>query len=94
LTQGLNKTYNTFMLTKEDIAKLVKVLATKESVEELKSDVQGLRESIQMLTISVDVLSKSIEDLKVEYVAVTVKLQRHEKWIQKIAEKIGVGLDY
>ena len=81
------------MLTDEDIAKIAGIVATKEDVEELKENVAGLRESVQALTISVDRLVKSVDDLRKEYVAVTAKVDRHEKWIQQIAEKLGVKLE-
>ena len=82
------------MLTNEDINKIISVVATKEDIVDIKKDMSGLRESVQALIISVDGLTKSIDDLKIEYIAITNKIQRHEKWIQKIAEKIGVELDY
>lgn len=82
------------MLTNEDIKKIISVVATKEDVDEIKKDVSGLRESVQALIVSVDGLTKSIDDLKIEYIAITSKINRHEKWIQKIAEKIGVELEY
>lgn len=64
----------------------------KEGVKDLKQDITGLRESVQALTVSVDKLVKAVENLRQEYVAITAKIDRHEKWIQQIAEKIGVEL--
>ena len=95
------------MLTNEDIKKLKEVLATKEDLAklltleefdefkvEIKQDFGSLRESIQALTISVDKLVKAVEDMRQEYVVITGKVDRHEKWIQQIAEKLGVKLEY
>ena len=82
------------MLTDQDIQKMAQVFATKEDIKDLKEDVSGLRESLQSLITSVDKLAKVIEDLRQEYVAVTVKVDRHEKWIQKIADKLGIKLEY
>lgn len=82
------------MLTNKDIQKLMEVLATKEDVKELKQDVNGLREMVQTLVISVDKLVKAVSDLKTEYVAITSKVNRHEKWIQQIAEKLEIKLEY
>lgn len=41
---------------------------------------------------SIDKLTKSIEDYHQEQVALTAKVDRHEKWITQIAEKIGIEL--
>lgn len=80
-------------LTNEDITKLLSVLATKEDIGELKQELSGLREAVQALTISVDKLVKAVDNLKTEYVAVKNQINRHEKWIHQIAEKVGVELD-
>lgn len=95
------------MLTNEDIKKLKEVLATKEDLAkiltleefdqfkgEIKQDLDGLRESIQALTVSVDKLVKAVADMHQEYVVITGKVDRHEKWIQQIAEKLGLKLEY
>lgn len=53
-----------------------------------------LRESVRALTVSVDRLAKAIEDLHQEFAAITAKVDRHEKWIKQIAEKLGLKLEY
>lgn len=82
------------MLTQEDIQKIVEVVATKDDIKDLKQDVDSLKESVQSLIISVDKLVKAIDDLKTEYLAVTNKIDRHEKWIHQLAEKLGIKLEY
>jgi len=95
------------MLDNEDIKKLKEVLATKEDLAkiltleefdqfrvEIKQDMNMLRESIQALTVSVDKLAKAVGDMHQEYLAMTVKVDRHEKWIQQIAIKLGIKLEY
>jgi uncharacterized coiled-coil DUF342 family protein len=82
------------MLTDEDIKKIIEVVATKEDIRELKEDISGLRESVQALTISIDKLAKVVEDLHHEFIAITAKVDRHEKWIQQIAQKLGIKLEY
>jgi predicted nucleic acid-binding Zn-ribbon protein len=95
------------MLTDEDIKKLKEALATKEDLakiltleefgqfqREVKQEFSGLREAIQALTVSVDKLAKAVENMHQEYLALTVKVDRHEKWIQQIAEKLGIKLEY
>ncbi|MDD2913267.1 MAG: hypothetical protein PHH17_02050 [Candidatus Pacebacteria bacterium] len=82
------------MLTNEDIQKLLEVLATKEDVIEIKKDIVDLREAIQGLSLSVDKLVKGISDLTMEYSAMNSQLNRHEKWIRQVAEKLEIKLDY
>lgn len=80
------------MLTDQDIQKIISVVATKEDIQDLKEDVAGLRESVQALTISVDRLVKAVETYHQEYLALTQKVDRLEKWVTEIAEKVGVEL--
>jgi len=42
----------------------------------------------------VDKLAKSVEDLHQEYIAITAKVDRHEKWIKQLADKLGIKLEY
>lgn len=62
--------------------------------QEIKEEFSSLREAIQSLAISVDKLSKVVEDLRQEYVAITAEVDKHGKWIQKIADKLAIELDY
>jgi len=95
------------MLDEKDIQKLKEVLATKEDLtkllaadefgqfqREVNQEFSDLREAIQALTISVDKLVKAVESLSHEFAAITAKVDRHEKWIQQIADKLGIKLQY
>lgn len=82
------------MLTNEDIVKLSEVLATKEDIKELKTHVASLESSLQSLITSVDNLAKAVKDLGLEYSAVKHTVDRHEKWLQQLAKKIGVNLEH
>ncbi len=88
---------NTFA-TKEDFEsfknKIVAVVATKDDVNEIKKDLDGLRESVQALTISVDGLVNSKSGVDQENTMIVGKVERHDKWISKVAPKIGVPLEY
>ena len=87
--------FNKEGLTKEDIQKIsIEVISIKEETMELKQDVAGLREMLQSLIISVDKLVKSLSDLREEYLAISFKVDRHEKWFLQIAEKLGLKLEY
>ncbi len=82
------------MLTDQDITKLTAVLATKQDVQDLKEELVGLKETVQALSIAVDKLIKAIDDLRQEYIAITSQVNRHEKWLQQIADKVGIKLEY
>src|SRR3989344_3914118 len=82
------------LVTKEDFAKLVTLEEFDQFKFEIKQDFEALRESIQALTISVDKLVKAVADMHQEFMAITAKVDRHEKWILQIAEKLGVKLEY
>jgi len=95
------------MLTNKDIQKLVEVFATKKDLaklltmeefgnfrKEIKQEFSDLREVVQALAVSVDKLAKVVDDLREEYVAITSKIDRHEKWLHQLADKLGIKLEY
>ncbi|OGZ65027.1 MAG: hypothetical protein A2998_01880 [Candidatus Staskawiczbacteria bacterium RIFCSPLOWO2_01_FULL_37_25b] len=82
------------MLDDKDIQKLMEVLATKDDVKEIKEDLNGLREMVQSLVIAVDNLVKAVSDLSQEYTMISSKVDRHEKWLHQVAEKLGIKLEY
>ena len=95
------------MLNDKDIQKLKEVLATKEDLaklvtleefdsfrKEYKDDFSGLQSAIQGLIVAIDKLAKSMEIYHDEYVALTSKVDKHEKWFQQIADKLGLKLEY
>lgn len=61
-----------------------------EAILENKAD----KSDVNNLTNAIDALVKSIEDLKMEYSAVTVAINRHETWLKQIADKVGIKLEY
>jgi len=67
-------------------------LVLRQDIKEIKEEVGGLREAIQAMSISIDKLVKGVEDLKQEYSLVVFQINKHEKWIRQIAEKVGVHL--
>ena len=82
------------MLTSEDIQKLLEVLATREDVREIKTELTDLKETVHELVTAIDRLAKVVDDLRIEYAAVVMKVDRHEKWFHQIAEKLGIKLEY
>jgi len=81
------------MLTEEDIKKLISVFATRDEVA-LKSDFDRLREDFSNLQTSVDAYAKKADTYFQEMSAMRHALHRHEDALKKIAEKIGIKLDF
>ena len=81
------------MLDDKDIQKLIEVFATREEVA-TKLDLEELRGDFINLQTSVDAYAKKADDYFQEMVMLSHKVDRHEKWIQALATKLGVKLEY
>lgn len=81
------------MLTDEDIKKLIEVFATREEVA-TKEDLEELKKDFTNLQVSVDSYAKRADAFFQEMVALSHKVDRHEKWIKQLANKLGVKLKY
>ncbi len=79
IDEKFNKLFDVFA-TKEDLKKAVENLSTKDDFNELLN--------------SVDAYAKKADTYFQEMVMLGHKVDRHEKWIQQIAVKLGVKLDY
>lgn len=83
------------MLTIEDVQKLIEafreVFPTKEEFEAFREE---MRQDFSDLQTSVDAYAKKADDYFQEMVMLSHKVDRHEKWIQQLAEKLGVKLEY
>jgi hypothetical protein len=80
------------MLTEQDIERIVAVVATKQEVAEIRDDVKAVRELTGQVLSGLDGIAKAIDDLKMEYAAVKLQLDRHDRWIRELAEKVGLLL--
>lgn len=82
------------MLTSEDIKNLIKaqaeVFATKEDLEKVKED---LRVDFSNLQTSVDAYAKKADTFFQEMVMLSHKVDKMDKWIHQIAEKVGIKLE-
>ena len=81
------------MLSDEDIKKLIDVFVTKEDLKEAVGNLSTKGDFNQLLT-AVDNYAKKADTYFQEMVALAHKVDRHEKWIQQIAEKLGIKLNY
>jgi uncharacterized coiled-coil DUF342 family protein len=76
----------------EDLTELIKYLDEKftridERFDEMKKDFVNLQ-------TSVDAYAKKADTYFQEMVMLAHKVDRHEKWIRQIAEKLGIKLEY
>ena len=80
------------MLDDKDIQKLIEVFATKD---EIKAMIEPLvtMESFDELLTSVDAYSHKADGYMQEMTMLTGKVNRHEKWLLQIAEKLGLKLE-
>jgi len=81
------------MLTEEDIKKLIEVFATREEMKEIVADLVTKEEFSTLLT-SLDAYAQKADTYFQEMVMLAHKVDRHEKWIQQLAEKLGIKLAY
>lgn len=80
LDKKFSKTDQKFIELDEGIKDVRERMATKEDFNDLQT--------------SVDTYAKRADDYFQEMVALSHKVDRHEKWIQQIAEKLGIKLEY
>ncbi|MEX2033203.1 MAG: hypothetical protein WD889_01410 [Candidatus Colwellbacteria bacterium] len=79
---------------KQEVGQLqVTVAVLHEDVREIGKDLTELQATVRDLVTAIDKLAKVIDDLHTEYSAMAMQLSRHEKWIQQLAEKLGVKLE-
>ena len=76
----------------EDFTELIKYLDEKftridQRFDEMKKDFVNLQ-------TSVDAYAKKADTYFQEMVMLAHKVDRHEKWIKQIAEKLGIKLEY
>ncbi len=81
------------MLEDKDIQKLIEVFATREEIV-TKKDFEELKSDFRDLQTSVDAYAKKADDFFQELVMLSHKVDRHEKWLKQIAEKLGMKLEY
>ncbi len=80
------------MLTDEDIKKLIEVFATREEVA-TKKDLDLLRQDFSNLQSSVDSYAKKADTYFQEMVMLAHKVDKMDRWIHQIAEKVGIKLE-
>jgi len=81
------------MLDNEDIQKLMEVFATKDEIKDMISSLVT-KDDFNELQKSVDAYAVKADKFFQELVMLANKVDRHEKWLLQIAEKLGIKLEY
>ncbi len=79
------------MLDQKDIEKLIEVFATKEDLKEATGNL-STKGDIDKLLMAVDTYAQKADTYFQEMVALAHKVDRLEKWILQVAEKVGINL--
>lgn len=75
-----------------DFSELIQYLDDK--FIDVKKDINDLKVGFNNLTNAVDAYAKKADAYFQEMVALSHKVDRHEKWLLEIAEKLGIKLKY
>ena len=81
------------MLTDEDIKKLIEVFVTKDDLKEAVKNL-STKDDLNKLLTAVDAYAKKADTYFQEMVMLAHKVDRHEKWLHQIAQKLGIKLEY
>jgi uncharacterized coiled-coil DUF342 family protein len=83
------------MLTSEDITKIVEanteIFATKGDLAEFREE---MRKNFSDLQIAVDAYARKADAYFQEMIVLAHKVNRLEKWVHQIAEKVDIKLGY
>lgn len=76
----------------KDYSELIQYLDERFSKIEIRLD--KIDERINQLVTAIDRLTQSMSVYHDEYIALTSKVDKHEKWFQQVADKLGLKLNY
>lgn len=76
----------------KDFSELVEYLDEKFTVIDKKLD--EMKQDFNDLQTSVDAYTKKADAYFQEMLMLAQKVDRHERWLQQIADKLGIKLEY
>jgi predicted nuclease with TOPRIM domain len=79
-------------MSQDEFKKLFKYI--QEFREEVKAENVELLNSINQLTNTIDRFIKRLDDIETDNTARDAQIARIERWIEQIAQKTGVKLEY
>ena len=77
---------------KDDFSELIQYL--DDRFGKVDSDLKDLKEGFNNLSTSVDAYAKKADAYFQEMVVLSNKVERLEKWLHQLAEKVGIKLEY
>jgi len=77
---------------KEDFSELIEYL--DEKFGKIDGDFKELKGNFDLLQKSVDAYAVKADKYFQEFLMLAQKVDRHEKWLHQIAEKLGIKLEY
>lgn len=80
------------MLEEKDIQKLIEVFASREEMKEMISNLVT-KDEFNDLQTSVDAYAKRADTFFQEMVMLSHKVDKMDKWIHQIAQKVGIKLE-
>jgi uncharacterized coiled-coil DUF342 family protein len=90
----------------KDLSELVEYLDTKftgiavefaevrSDIGQVKSELSDLRERVDAIYDGLDAYAKKADTYFQEMLMLATKVDRHERWLHQVAEKLGVKLEY
>lgn len=79
------------MLDENDLQKLAELLVTKTDLENFREE---YRKDFSDLQKSVDAYAVKADAYFQEMTMLSEKVNRHDKWLLQIADKLGIKLEY
>jgi len=80
----------------DDLSEIIQSLAQTihSETQDVRKEIADVRVSIDRLTNTIDGFVKRLDDMEVDNVARDAQVARLERWIEQIARKTGVKLEY
>jgi len=83
---------NQFEEVNKKLDRVIDAMATKDDIARLEKRMDDFDEKFKQIMAILEGMTKAVADLRMEYVAVSMQLSRHDQWIKEIAKKTGVKL--
>lgn len=79
---------------KEDFSELIEYLDEKFTRIENQLETKAEKADVDKLSAAVDEYAKKADAYFQEMLMLAQKVDRHEKWLHQVAEKLGIKLEY